>query len=65
MALNSKTLKGMILTELEGKDFKTEGEHPMVAKLADAIAKAVVSHITASATVVVSEGSSAGSYKVS
>ncbi len=64
MALNPATLKGLIITELQAKGFATEGEHSKNADLAEAIAKAVVTHITTMAVVPVSGGSSAGNYQV-
>jgi hypothetical protein len=65
MALSDSVLKELIVTEMESKGFVTSGEHARSEQLAEAIAKAVVSHITSSADVAVTAGSSAGSYKVS
>lgn len=65
MALSNSTLKSMIVSELQALGFVTSGEHARAEQLAEAIANAVVSHITSSAEVAVTGGSSAGPYKVS
>lgn len=64
MALSDSTLKSMIVSELQAQGFVTSGEHARSEQLAEAIAKAVVAHITSAAVVNVISGSSAGSYKV-
>lgn len=64
MALNNRALTAMIVTQLEKQGFETTGEDSKAEELAEAIATAVVSHITASAEVTVAGGSSAGKYKV-
>lgn len=64
MALSDSILKSMIVSELQAQGFVTGGEHARSEQLAEAIAKAVVAHITAAAEVPVTSGSSAGSYKV-
>lgn len=51
MALVADTLKGLIVDELTAKGFSTSGEHSKNSDLAEAIAKAVVTHITTSAIV--------------
>ena len=65
MALSSQSLTTKIVAELESKGFVTQGEHAQIANLAEAIALAVVDEMTNNAQVVVTKGSSAGSYKVS
>lgn len=65
MALNKSTLKGLVITEMTAQGIKVSGEHAWAEKLATAIANAVVAHITASAQVAVTGGSSSGTYKVS
>lgn len=65
MALNAGVLKGLIVSELVNQGFVSTGGHARIEKMADAIATAVVAHITAAADVVVAGGSSAGTYKVS
>jgi hypothetical protein len=68
MALSANTLKGLILTELESKGFKISGDHSRNADYAEAIAKAIVNHITTSAivstTVTTSAGSGTGTGKI-
>lgn len=61
MALDSKDLSLKIQANLEADGFNIISQN---MKLCDAIAKAVVEHITASAEVPVDAGSSAGTYKV-
>ncbi|WP_440055498.1 hypothetical protein ACSLBF_04980 [Pseudoalteromonas sp. T1lg65] len=65
MALSAGALEGLIKSELEANGFVLSGEHAVAGKMATAIAKAVVDHITQSAQVTVAGGSSAGAYKVS
>ena len=65
MALSSSSLKSKIVTQLEAKGFVTTGEFAKSADFAEAIAIAVVAEITENAQVVVTSGSSAGTYKVS
>lgn len=64
MALDSSALEGLITQKLESAGFKTSGEHAHVSVIAKAVAEAVVEHVTSSAEVPVSGGSSAGTYKV-
>ncbi|PMN68424.1 hypothetical protein [Enterovibrio norvegicus] len=64
MALSKSSLKGKIITELKGQGFTTEGEHAFVAKMAEAIANAVVDEITNNAKAAVSSGSSAGNWPI-
>ena len=65
MPLDKGSLKAKIIKEMNGKGIVTEGEFAKAADLAEAIASAVVDEITSNAQVVVTSGSSAGSYKVS
>lgn len=65
MALSSGSLQSKIVSELQAQGFITEGDHAFAGKMAAAIAKAVIDEITANADVVVTAGSSAGTYKVS
>lgn len=65
MALSTNVLKGLIVSELVNQGFVETGQHARIEKMAAAIAAAVVTHVTASADVVVTGGSSAGTYKVS
>lgn len=64
MALSDSALKDLIISECESQGFVTSGSHANLDKLAEAIAKAVVAHITAAAEVPIDSGSSAGTYKV-
>lgn len=64
MALDANALENMIKAELEAEGFVLAGAHAGAGKLATAIAKAVVEHMTQAAEVPVSGGSSAGIYKV-
>ncbi|EMC2457142.1 hypothetical protein VB891_002267 [Vibrio cholerae] len=64
MALNAQTLENLITSKLQAAGFKTSGQHAQSAKMAKAIAEAVVEHITGAAEVPVTGGSSAGTYKV-
>ncbi len=65
MALSSGSLEAKIISELQAQGFITEGDHAYAGKMAAAIAKAVIDEITANADVIVTAGSSAGTYKVS
>jgi hypothetical protein len=64
MALSKASLKGKIVTNLQAQGFTTDGEHAYAAKMAEAIANAVIDEITSSGQVVVTGGSSAGTYKI-
>lgn len=64
MALSDSVLKDLIVVECAAQGFVTQGQHARIEQLAEAIAKAVVTHITAAAEVPVTSGSSAGSYQV-
>lgn len=64
MALSAPTLKDLIVSELENRGFDTGGEHSQAAKYAEALAVAIVTHITTDAKVAVTGGSSSGSYQV-
>lgn len=63
MPLNKVVLKERIIEEMESRGMGSESpsEHE---KLAEAIAEAVVGHITTSAVVTIPSGSSAGVYGV-
>ncbi|KEK29145.1 hypothetical protein [Shewanella xiamenensis] len=65
MALSNGSLESKIINELQAQGFTTDGTHAFAGKMAAAIAKAVIDEITANADVVVTAGSSAGTYKVS
>ena len=65
MALNKASLKGKIVSNLKAQGFTTDGEHAFTAKMAEAIANAVIDEITSKGQVVVTGGSSSGTYKVS
>ncbi|MEL4300080.1 hypothetical protein ACE02Z_00475 [Shewanella xiamenensis] len=65
MALSNGSLEAKIISELQAQGFTTTGEYAFAGKMAAAIAKAVTDEITANADVVVTAGSSAGTYKVS
>jgi hypothetical protein len=64
MALSAEVLKASIVSECEAQGFVSTGEYARIAQLAEAIANAVVQHITEAASVPVTSGSSAGAYKV-
>lgn len=64
MSLSNSALKGLIVGEMTAQGIEVAGDHAWAEKLAEAVANAVVAHITASAQVTVSGGSSAGTYKV-
>lgn len=64
MALSKSSLKGRILSELQGQGFTTTGQHAKADELATAIANAVVDEIQANAKAQVSGGSSAGSWPI-
>ncbi len=64
MALSSSTLSNMMVAELQAQEFVTSGEHAKAKKMCDALAKAIVDHIKASAQVPVTGGSSSGKYQV-
>jgi hypothetical protein len=68
MALSADVLKSLIVSEFTAKGFKTTGDHSKNADLAEAIAKAIVNHITTSAivstTVTTSAGSGTGTGKI-
>ncbi len=63
MPLSQESLKQRIIEALEERSFK-QGEHSRLTILADAIAQAVVDEIQANAKVIVSGGSSSGTYDV-
>ena len=65
MALNDSALKSLIVANLGAAGFDVQNQHAKTAELAEAIAKAVVTHITANAQVTVTGGSSSGTYTVS
>ena len=59
MALNQATLKGMIVDNLE-TEFGAADDSAMLNKFANAVAKAVVDHVTDSAEVEVTDVVSGG-----
>jgi hypothetical protein len=65
MALSKASLKSKIVANLQAQGFTTEGPHAYAAKMAEAIANAVIDEITSNGQVVVTGGSSSGTYKVS
>jgi hypothetical protein len=65
MALSKSSLKSRIVTNLQAQGFTTDGQHAYAAKMAEAIANAIVDEITSNAQVAVTGGSSSGTYKVS
>lgn len=64
MALNASALEALIISHLQTAGFNTNGQHSAVQILANAVARAVVEHISVAAEVPVTSGSSAGTYKV-
>jgi 6,7-dimethyl-8-ribityllumazine synthase len=64
MAMDAATLENIIISKVEAAGFITNGEHSFFNVLAQAVAEAVVEHISSTAEVPVTSGSSAGSYKV-
>ncbi|ENP8408965.1 TPA: hypothetical protein RU369_002844 [Vibrio cholerae] len=64
MALSKSSLKSKIISELESQGFATSGQHAMAAKMAEAIANAVVDEITANAKAAVASGSSEGNWPI-
>ncbi|MCG3743143.1 hypothetical protein EXA18_06520 [Vibrio cincinnatiensis] len=65
MALSKSSLKSKLVSELQAQGFETQGQHAMAAKMAEAIANAVIDEITQNAEVAVTSGSSEGTYQVS
>lgn len=64
MPLNKPALKVLIESELLAKGFDPTNEHARLSDLAEAIANAVVDHITTSGVTVITSGSSAGSWPI-
>ena len=64
MPVDQASLKGRIVTEMEGKGFTSSGQYSQVEQMATAIAAAVVDEIQQNAQVTVDSGSSAGTYQV-
>jgi hypothetical protein len=64
MALDKAALKARIVAEMAAQGASAGGEHSWVAKMAEALAAAVVDEIQANARVQVTGGSSAGTYQV-
>lgn len=62
MALSASTLKDLMKSAIDGIDIEN-GEVSNDAAL-DALAQAIVDHITSDAQVVISSGSSAGTYQI-
>ncbi|XAG86257.1 hypothetical protein MRM63_13785 [bacterium 19MO03SA05] len=65
MGLSKSSLKSKLVSELQAQGFETQGQYAMAAKMAEAIANAVIDEITENAEVSVTSGSSAGTYQVS
>jgi len=65
MALSKSSLKGRVESELVAVGFDISNEHCASSKMAQAIANAVIDEITSNGQVVVTGGSSSGTYKVS
>ena len=65
MALSKSSLKGRVVSNLQALGFTTDGEHAYAAKMAEAIANAVIDEITSNGQVVVNKGSSTGTYNIS
>ncbi|MGL5285676.1 MAG: hypothetical protein ACRC8D_06015 [Aeromonas sp.] len=64
MALSGSTLGSLIASELKSVGFAPNGDHTVNQPFWDAIGRAIVAHIQASAEVPVTKGDSAGTYKV-
>jgi len=64
MALDSSALQTLVESKLTAAGFDLT-KAPATSLMAQAIAEAVVEHVTANAQVIVSGGSSAGTYSVS
>jgi len=64
MAISKSSLKGKIESELVSAGFVIAGEHAQASAMAQAIANAIVDEITSNAQVVVTGGSSSGTYQV-
>lgn len=64
MGLNANVLKRQILDELEIEMMGRDMDSEEMAGLAEAISRAVVDHIAGEARVVVTRGSSSGTYRV-
>ncbi len=62
MALDKATLKGMIVTNLNNLGIVTAGEHAKAEIMAEAIADAVVDHITGAAEVQTTSGAPDGEH---
>lgn len=62
MALNKTTLKGMIISNLEALGIVTSGDHARSADMAEAVADAVVDHITSAAVVQTISGAPDGEH---
>ncbi len=64
MALSKSSLKEKIVSNLQAQGFITKGEHAFAAKMAEAIANAVIDEITSNGEAVIAGGSSRGSHKI-
>ena len=64
MSLDKAALKSKITAEMEAQGATASGDYSWVAKMAEAIANAVIDEIHANAEVPVTGGSSAGTYNV-
>jgi hypothetical protein len=64
MGLSASKITSAAMRTLESKGFVTGGEHSKQSIMVEAIVEALIDGIKADAQVVVTGGSSAGSYKV-
>jgi len=64
MALSKGQLKSRIIAEMKAQGATASGKHSWVDRMSTAIANAVVDEVQSNAEVPVTDGSSAGQYKV-
>lgn len=64
MAMNATALKGELISVLQTQGFATNSNHAWLEQFAQAIATAVVNHLTANAKANVTAGSSAGQWPI-
>lgn len=62
MAMNASTLASAIVSQLQSQGFATTNPHAWLEDFAQAVATAVVNHLTANAKANVTAGSSAGQW---
>lgn len=62
MALSAAVLEGLIIAELNRLGIVTEGEHAKAQLMAEAVAIAVVAHITGAAVVQTNSGAPDGEH---